>query len=450
MGQDRLYLRGRIWWGWVYDLAGQRRDFSTRQRAKAAATLRLRDEERRAADPNYAGSTATLSDALRLLIEDRTAAAEAGRRSDATVEMYSEKAGVLTRLLESGPGGSFRPLPLASITATLVDGYISRRRQEWAVAPREAALDKNGNVTTPSTHGRHIKDGTIAKELTTLRVALKLARRRGLWVGDANALVPPGFSPAYKPRDRRLSQVEMHALLGTLTSDHAARVAFIVATSAEWIATERARDEDWTLRFVAVRGSKNANRARTVPIVSLDQRSLLEHALAHARGAGGMLFERWINVRRDLKAACDRVGIPHCTPNDLRRTCATWLRVAGVRPADIAPVLGHADSKMVERVYGRLTPQELADQLAAQMPGRTAAHLQRTHPENDGSDGLPGNDTGAEAPGILQNVAPRAGFEPATRGLTVPIQCWPKPRPDRENASGEGAIAAHLQLKGRA
>jgi len=63
-------------------------------------------------------------------------------------------------------------------------------------------------------------------------------------------------------------------------------------------------------------------------------------------------------VRRDLRAACTKLKIPRCSPNDLRRTCATWLRAAGTPPHLIAPLMGHADSRMVERVYGRLEAVE--------------------------------------------------------------------------------------------
>ena len=80
--------------------------------------------------------------------------------------------------------------------------------------------------------------------------------------------------------------------------------------------------------------------------------TLIEYAVAHARGVGTMLFLPWGNVRRDLALACDKVGIEPCSPNDLRHTCATWLRQDG--PPDlIAPLMGHADTRMVERVYGR-------------------------------------------------------------------------------------------------
>ena len=70
------------------------------------------------------------------------------------------------------------------------------------------------------------------------------------------------------------------------------------------------------------------------------------------------LFRPWGNVRHDLASASRRAGIEPVTLNDLRRTCATWLREGGIEPHLIAAVLGHADSRMVERVY-RLIPLDV-------------------------------------------------------------------------------------------
>lgn len=135
----------------------------------------------------------------------------------------------------------------------------------------------------------------------------------------------------------------------------------MVATSAEWGAVCRAEraDVDTENWRVLIRGTKRTTRWRTVPLVTVAQRSLIEYALTHARGKDAMLFLRWQNARRDLLVACDRVGIEPCSPNDLRRTCATWLRQDGAPPDLIAPVMGHADTRMVERVYGRLPVQDL-------------------------------------------------------------------------------------------
>ncbi len=201
----------------------------------------------------------------------------------------------------------------------------------------------------------------------------------------------------------------------------------MVATSAEWGAVIRTRREDVSedLAFVRIRGTKRKTRDRVVPIVTKDQGTLLKYALEHAQGEKGQLFLDWQNVRRDLRAACAKLEIPRCSPNDLRRTCATWLRAAGTPPHLIAPLMGHADSRMVERVYGRLEPVTLA-KLIAKATGSTSANAQQT--ERDSVDLVDRLDARRSA--SSSEMAPRAGIEPATHGLTVRGGNWPRPRND--------------------
>ncbi len=74
-----------------------------------------------------------------------------------------------------------------------------------------------------------------------------------------------------------------------------------------------------------LRGTKRATRKRDVPVVTDWQRSLLQYALKHARGQAGMLFKKKPDeFRWALRYACRRQGLPHLTPNDLRRTYGTW------------------------------------------------------------------------------------------------------------------------------
>ena len=251
----------------------------------------------------------------------------------------------------------------------------------------------------------------------TLRAALKHAKRSGLWHGDVTALLPVGFAPEYKPKTRALKPAELHALLAELTPDRAARVAFIVATSANWGESESARGADVAadLSTVKINGTKTKFRERTVPIVAAWQRSLLEHALTYVTKGSPRLFIAWQNVRRDLHEACARAGIEPCSPNDLRRTTATWLRAAGV-PADvIGGVLGHADSRMVERVYGRFSPEMLRQRLSVALGEDCDTGV--PEPMEKGSFSVLAGQT--QRANQLKTV-PRAGIEPATRGFSVP------------------------------
>lgn len=342
----RVFKRGAIWYGWVYE-NGQRIQRSTRCTDRRAAESVVAQWERAAADPDSAAADqATLGQAITLLLNDRAARAALGQRSMETVGFYKRKSGYLLRHFTE----QFR---LARMNAGAVDEYIVARAAEGA-----------------SSH-------TLAKELTTLRAALKLAARAGTWRGSIDAVMPVRFSAAYKPRERALTEAELDDLLRELEPDRAARVAFIVATSARRGESDRAMRADIIDETRAfVRGTKTAQSKRMVPVVLPACQRLLAFAAERGEGGGGMLFTPWPNMVRDLKAACARAEMDPCSANDLRRTFGHWHRMRGVAPVDIGAAMGHTTSAMVERVYGKLPVEALEQRIA--LSSGTVAPVQQT------------------------------------------------------------------------
>lgn len=384
--ESHLYRRpdSRVWWCWYYEPSGRLVRVSTRCTSKEAARAVLADLELRARDPAHrAAYKTTLGRALAELVDERR---DIRKRAPGTVSMYESKAQHLTRVLGADT-------PLGQVVARSVDAYVVTRVEEGAAR------------------------STIGKELTTLRSALKLAKRRGEYTRDI-AETMPAFSAASTPRRRFLTPVELRLLLAELAPDHAARVAFIVAVGARWIESERAQRRDVQRDRVVLRGSKTAGAARTVPILPatlVPSRKLLDHAQRHAGGRDGRLFAPWSNVRRDLRDACERAGIDPVSPNDLRRTLATWLRARGVAPSLIGAYLGHADGRMVERVYGRLP----ADELAAAITGRREKPV-RESKRAGGTMGTMGKLPRPRKTAKQQKKSvPRDGIEPSTRGFSV-------------------------------
>jgi len=63
------------------------------------------------------------------------------------------------------------------------------------------------------------------------------------------------------------------------------------------------------------------------------------------------------NVRRDLAAICQHAGVPITRPNELRHSCASLLSHIGVPNEQIADLLGHTTTRMVDQTYRhRLRP----------------------------------------------------------------------------------------------
>ena len=274
----------------------------------------------------------------------------AGKIAKDTVDFYARKLGVVLDLLSPD-------LPIAEITSATVDRYIATRR--------------NDGVT----------DHTISKELSVLRGTLSTARRARLWFGREDEVMPERFAPNYQPRDRFLSEDEVHRVIGALTPDRAAWVALAVGAGAELSALQSAerRDLDLDRSIVRVRGSKNARRDREVPLVLPVCAKLVELAFQWGEGVGGKLLRPWGKNWRDLNDVAVALGMPPFSLHSLRHTFATWHLAEGISWDDVARALGQSDTTMLHRTYGHLGGEELRDRLLRVLnPGEeTSPYLPR-------------------------------------------------------------------------
>jgi integrase len=346
MPKHKLWKRNGIYYTWVL---GNR--VSTGCRDEKAAQRAASELERAAVDPSYkAAHETSFGTACQLFKEELELRVSTGKRSAQTVEFYRFKLAHLVRVL-----GADRTM--FEINSAAVSGYLKTRAREGA---------------HPS---------SMNKELIALRQVLKYARQRGDFVGDIEGVMPIGFDHEYEPRETFLSPEQAWRLLAEFSRKRkmvsladtlllAARTAFFLATACRdgELARARREDVDFGSWLVTIRGTKTKLSARVVPVVLPDCRRLLVGSLMAApERSDGLLFGRWQNPTRDLAAACQRAGVPRVTPNDLRRSHAHWLRSSGIDPALIGPVLGHVDSRMVERVYGRLKPAELREEIAKRL-----------------------------------------------------------------------------------
>ncbi len=347
MRTSSLRPRGvsRVLYARVY-VNGERFERSTGTADMEEAQRVLAGWEREAEDQTdrSEGPTATLEQALDLLLEDRRAKARAGDHSAATIRFYEQHAGLLIGAL-----GASTPIAQWEKDVTTSWRYIDTRRSDGT------------------------KDIVIKKELGTLRMALAIADERGLFHGNPDRALPSTFNPAYKPRQRSLAREDVAKLLPHLNPNAAAVVTYVLATSAEFSAIERALRSDVpdlaaAGLFIPVRGTKNANRNRVVPVVLDEQRLLLGYTLRHAGGRDGALFSGLENLRRDLRHACKRANVPHCSPHDLRHTAGQWFVDLGCPIEIVSRMLGHSSTAVTERIYARVKQEALGDRVRAALP----------------------------------------------------------------------------------
>lgn len=333
MGEWRLAKKGDgvNWWIEWLDDAGQWRicatDTSSADRAAELAAQLTGSHPLHLPPHTQAQASRTLEDALADFLD-----AAALDKSKHTVASYRLMAGHLARLCGS--------LTLGRLHVDQVQSYIFARLNEGAA--RE----------------------TVRKELVCLRQALRHSKRRGELRGiDLADLFPP-FSAPYKPRDRYLTVEQALALLAKLPP-HRQRWVLVAAWAGLRLSeVERLQwvDVDFDQKLLRIRGSKTPGSYRLVGLAPA-----LADFLRPVRALRGFVVSRWHNVRRDLDLACAEAGVQRVTPNDLRRSFASWLVQAGVSNFVVSRLLGHMTTKMVDLVYGHLGRDTLTEAVA-QLP----------------------------------------------------------------------------------
>lgn len=258
--------------------------------------------------------------------------------ADGSKHMYRIKAGHVARVLGS--------MDVSEVDASAVAKYINTRRTE------------DGSAC----------DHTIHKEIVGFRRTLAFAQERGRLKPGWRAYFPEKFQTGYDPRDRWLTPEEYLRLLDAVEPE---RELWIVAGCylggrlSELEGIDCRRDIDFVLGFVTLRTAKvrkgQPRKPRHIPMAPELRKALLS---AGADKRLGPLFpDPWANPALMLTRAARKAGI--CGPaetindNDLRRTFASWMLQRGATVKEVADLLGHSSTAMIERVYGHLARQNL-------------------------------------------------------------------------------------------
>lgn len=382
----KLYKRGGTWYADYLDRSGTRRRVTTRTSDVVVARARLRDLELATTD-RAPHATETVAESLTYFLTVVHASSPAGTR-----RCYEQKARHVLRLLGD-----------AQITRESAERYIAARIDEGA-----------------HTHSIH-------KELVVLRGAIASARQRGRFHGSPD--VVPRFSAGYSPRTTYLTPDQFARLADELAqlrpnlkprpraraierrNNRLLYCLLIAYASPRRAELEALRWENVDLARDRIRVPKGKTVARTIAI-----HPTLRPWLEQLHAGSGPVVTPWANVGRDLPAACARAGVPRVTPNDLRRTFASWLVQAGTPLIVVSRLLGHGSTRMVDLVYGQLDEGTLTDAIG-RLPGGCDAGVSHAVPQN-GSGGTKRRERGKRI--TVGDVVPRAGVEPATRGFSVP------------------------------
>jgi integrase len=405
-----------VWWCEFHDpRLGRTVRRSTKCRDRSAARLARQHFERTAQDPARAAedkAPPSVESILENFINDGLF-----NVADATASFYEQKVAHPARLLGSRPVTDLKDV-------SVIKGFIKQRQTEGAA------------------------QSTIYKELVALRQALHGAHEDGLIDFDPRACFPR-FRAKGRVGDRWLTPEEFIKLLLAFAlwreGDDAAHnrqgaphrqmwlvMAVLTGGNDSEVDNAKWEDVDWPNHRLRLRGTKREARDRWVPMVPA-----LAAVLRRSRQAAGYIVGEWGNIRRDIHAACDRAQISRCSPNDLRRTFATWMANMGVAENVLVALMGHTSSKMIRKVYAKLQPTLLAREMA-KLTGGVPAGVPVSCPS--GTDmTVVSEESLRKVFEILENPVLGPGIEPGTRGFSIraPFNKYDKlDRKKRERPAG--------------
>ena len=231
--------------------------------------------------------------------------------------------------------------------------------------------DPRSRTANDSPDGKRGRRATANRVLTVLKAALNYALHEGL-VADGTAWQRvKAFREVDAARMRYLSEDEVRRVVNACSTDFRDLVIAALMTGCRYGELAQLTKEDFdpgagTLR---IRLSKSG-KPRHVALTEEGRQFFLRQATGLSAGAPLLVRKdgrRWgrSEQQRPLQAACTAAQVAPITFHGLRHTYASRLAMNGVPLAVIAAQLGHSDTRMVEKHYGHLAPNYIAETVRA-------------------------------------------------------------------------------------
>lgn len=248
------------------------------------------------------------------------------------------------------------------IVADYLDGLrVTRGRRKGQPMSGNSKRIHRALLQALLAHAHRRKHVLVVPDLATFRLK-----------GATQKVIPPPV-----PLDAR----EARALIAA-AGDLRTRALFAVAIGQGLRPSELVRldwsDVRWAIPALDIRGDvdgqgKTEASVATIPLTPIALPHLRAWWMADGQPVAGVLFptpkgERYASStgwKRALSTAVRRAGIGrHVTPYSLRASFATIAWAAGIDRDVARRILRHTDSRMLDEVYNRPTPAQLAERVA--------------------------------------------------------------------------------------
>lgn len=216
---------------------------------------------------------------------------------------------------------------------------------------------------------------TVNRKLHILRSALNHGLELGMIDTDVAWDSVRTFRRTARTRNQFLELDQLAELLSHCEPDLARLVSAAVMTGCRYGELRRLTVGDFDRGTGTLQvGGSSARAARTIQLTSEARELFSELSESREPGAPMLLRKDGTSWRssshhRPFKDACARAGLPpDFRFQDLRNTFAAHAIMSRVPIEAVAALLGHADTRTVHKVYGRLGNDYVAHEIDARMP----------------------------------------------------------------------------------
>jgi integrase len=261
-------------------------------------------------------------------------------------------------------------LPLSKLTR--------KRLEQWhgdIAKSQPASRGKLNQPAVPRKTSRQFdarkRSATANRVLTILKAALNHARNEGHVASDAAWDRVKAFRGVDFARQRYLSDDEGKLLVAACSAHFRKLVMAALLTGCRYGELCRLTCEDFNpdSKTLLV-GESKSGKSRHIALPK--QGSQFFDTETKGRASSANIFVRpngscWSNSdqQRPMQDAVKAAHLPAITFHGLRHTYASRLAMKAVPLAVIAKQLGHSDTRMVEKHYGHLAPNYVADTIRA-------------------------------------------------------------------------------------
>lgn len=355
------FLRGSVWWARIPAKRppAKQRSLGTSDRGRAKALCGMlrsfAQQQRWEVLAELAGGTLDLGEVFDRWSRDELSALQAERKAAANdPDLTTYLLGWVDRL--TGEGHKTIGKYLVQLRTLMPEGEPFPRSR-FRRAEIRTWLDRQ----RPKTRNRYrAAASSFAEYLLELEVL------------EVNPVRLVRAAPASAPRVRFLSVPEGAATLDALPEPHSALHALLLATGADVGATlqVRMRDVDEAKGEILIRGTKTHDRERTRRLLHpWAAERFWRYYRGRAKIGAALLFDLWdesdprgLAKAKDrtlhaLQAALSAVKVGDYATKDHRHTFAVHALKDGYSYGVVAYQLGHADTTLVHRVYGKYVPE---------------------------------------------------------------------------------------------